>query len=61
MNAVSYAVQKKPGSKDWSEAFVAVYAGRTPQEANRVLNFAKARFPGATMRRLRVGYSRVVQ
>lgn len=61
MDAVSYQVQQKPGTENSSEAFVAVYAGRTQREASRVLDSVKVRFPGATLRRFRVSYSRVVQ
>lgn len=66
MGAVAYTMLDRPaagrtGDSAAAEAFVAVYAGKTEAEARAVLTKARARFPGSTVRRMRVSYSRIVQ
>ena len=67
MGAVAYTMEDKKTQKGghdtppFVETFVAVYAGKTERDARTVLKKARARFPGATLRRMRVSYSRIVQ
>jgi Xaa-Pro aminopeptidase len=66
MGAVAYTMLDRPaagrtGDSAAAEAFVAVYAGKTEAEARAVLTKAWAHFPGSTVRRMRVSYSRIVQ
>jgi len=44
-----------------AQVVVAVYAGETEAVGRRVLAQAKARYPAAALRKVRVGFSRVVQ
>lgn len=57
MGSVSYRIE----GQDQAMAFVAVYAGSTRAEGEKVRRNALARYPGARLVRLRVGYSRIVQ
>jgi hypothetical protein len=61
MGAVSYTPVGAKRDESGVEAFVAVYAGKTEKEAQAVLTKARTAFPGASLTRLKVGYSRIVQ
>lgn len=60
MGAVYYKVDGTAEGMSFG-AFVAVYAGKTEREARAVLAKAKSAYPGATVKRVRVGFSRIVQ
>jgi hypothetical protein len=60
MGAVSYKVDGTPEGYGFG-AFVAVYAGRTEAEVRAVLAKVKANYPKAEVKRMRVGFSRIVQ
>jgi hypothetical protein len=61
MAAVYYAPVGAKKDETTVEALVAVYAGKTEKEAQAVLSKARGTFPGASLLRLKVGYSRIVQ
>jgi hypothetical protein len=60
MTAVSYWVDGTAEGMSYG-AFVAVYAGKTEAEARAVLAKAKVAYPGAVVKRMRVGYSHISQ
>lgn len=57
MGAVSYMVNGKANG----HAMVAVYAGKTAQEAQSVLLKSRALYPKATVKRMQVRFSRIMQ
>jgi hypothetical protein len=62
MAAVSYAfADARPNEKNSFDTMVAVYAGRTEAEARAVYKKARTHFPQASLRRMRVSFSRIVQ
>lgn len=61
MGTVSYAPVGTKRDESVLEAFVAVYAGKAEKESQAILTRARAMFPGASLTRLKVSYSRIVQ
>lgn len=57
MDAVSYTIDGKPNTG----SFVAVFGGAGKAEAEKLLAKAKATWPGAAVRRMTVGWQRIVQ
>ncbi|HVF10220.1 MAG TPA: hypothetical protein VNA16_05425, partial [Abditibacteriaceae bacterium] len=57
MGAVSYIMDGKPST----QVLIAVYAGKTRAEAQRVLAQAKKRYPNVKIRRMQVVFERIVQ
>ncbi len=51
------AVLYKSGGKDLNDTFLAIYGGATQAEADLVLAKARARYPGATVKRMQAIYN----
>ncbi len=62
MTAVGYTfLGERRAQSSAVESFVAVYAGKSAAEGRSVLETARQRFPKATLHRMRVNYSWIVQ
>ncbi|HEX8235743.1 MAG TPA: hypothetical protein VF600_07280 [Abditibacteriaceae bacterium] len=57
MEAVSYII----GGKANTTRFLAIYGGRTAQEAQQVLARLKKKYPGAVVKRMQVVFEQIVQ
>jgi len=57
MGAVEYVV----GGKTLNDTFLAIYGGTTQNEAQQILDKARAQYPGATLKRMQALYNWIVQ
>jgi len=55
------AVEYVSGGKTLNDTFLAIYGGTTQVEAQQVLEKARARYPGATLKRMQALYDWIVQ